>query len=86
MHPELCFGGGASTVTLSTNDAAAVFVHTLSVALPEAVLLKKSCVMALVLACGSVDAIDEWAQHAYELYCEFYISNRAPAKIEIPLK
>ena len=51
MHPELCLGGGASTVTLSTSDAAAVFVHTFSVALPVAVLLTKSCVMALVLAC-----------------------------------
>ncbi len=50
-HPELCLASGASTVTLSINDAAAVLVHTFNVALPVAVLLTKSCVMALVEAC-----------------------------------
>jgi hypothetical protein len=50
-HPELCFAAGASTVTLSISDAAAVLVHTFKVALPVAVLLTKSCVMALVEAC-----------------------------------
>ncbi len=81
MHPELCFGGGASTVTLSTNDAAAVFVHTLSVALPEAVLLKKSCVMALVLACGSVDPMDMSGRNTRMRYIVNYTS-----QIEHPQK